>query len=182
MDPIFSELRDLVLDDERDPSRDSAEAAIALAKDWLETHTEDLLNKKGLGEYNGTMMQWFHWYTPAHGQHWLAETPALAKLGITGLWLPPASKGLAGAKDVGYVTYDLFGLGEFDQKGTVSTKYGTKEEYLVVIKACHGHGIQVYVDAILNHKMAADFEEDFEAFPYPINRYAVFGGSQSRSA
>lgn len=64
-------------------------------------------------------MQWFHWYTPADGEHWnrlLAEAPALAKAGITGLWLPPANKGIGGAVDVGYGTYDLLDLGEFDQK------------------------------------------------------------------
>jgi alpha-amylase len=183
MDPIFTELRDLVLEAERDPAQDTAEAAIALLKDWLASHTDDLLSKKGVGEYNGTMMQWFHWYTPADGQHWrrlLAETPALAKLGITGLWLPPANKGIGGANDVGYGTYDLFDLGEFDQKGTVATKYGTKDEYLAVIKACHDHGIQVYADAVLNHKMAADFEEDFEAIPFnPSNRYEPLGEART---
>ena len=38
-----------------------------------------------------------------------------------------------GAKDAGYSTYDLFDLGEFDQKGSVRTKYGTKEEYLSAV-------------------------------------------------
>jgi alpha-amylase len=179
MDPIFAELRDLVLEAESDPAQDTAEAAITLLKDWLDSHSEDLLSKKGAGEYNGTMMQWFHWYTPADGGHWsrlLAEAPALAKLGITGLWLPPASKGIAGANDVGYGTYDLYDLGEFDQKGTVATKYGTKDDLMAAIKSCHDHGIEIYADAVLNHKMAADFEEDFEAIPCsPSDRYQTMG-------
>ncbi|MCT0200519.1 alpha-amylase [Synechococcus sp. CS-1325] len=183
MDPIFTELRDLVLEAERDPGTDTAEAAIALLRGWLDTHTEDLLAKKGVGEYNGTMMQWFHWYTPADGQHWsrlLSEVPALTALGITGLWLPPANKGIGGANDVGYGTYDLFDLGEFDQKGTVATKYGTKAELMAAIKACHDSGIQVYADAVLNHKMAADFEEDFDAIPFnPSNRYEAMGEART---
>ncbi len=41
--------------------------------------------------------------------------------------MPPAFKG---TPNDGYEVYDLFDLGEFDQKGTVRTKYGLKEEYL----------------------------------------------------
>jgi len=69
MDAIFQELKDLVLEAERDPERDTGEAAVILLRQWLDTNTETLLSKKGLGEYNGTMMQWFHWYIPADGEH-----------------------------------------------------------------------------------------------------------------
>ena len=44
-------------------------------------------------------------------------------LGVTALWLPPAYKGAGGDKDVGYGVYDLYDLGEFNQKGSVPTKY-----------------------------------------------------------
>ncbi len=66
-----------------------------------------------------TILQAFEWYLPADSQHWKNITnliPDLHKLGITGLWLPPASKAASGVEDVGYGTYDLFDLGEFDQK------------------------------------------------------------------
>jgi alpha-amylase len=49
------------------------------------------------------------------------KAPDLAKAGITSLWLPPAYKGTGGGMDVGYGIYDLFDLGEFDQKGSVRT-------------------------------------------------------------
>ena len=76
--------------------------------------------------------------------------------------------------------YDLFDLGEFDQKGSVATKNGTKDELMAVIQACHDHGLQVYADAVLNHKMAADFEEDFEAIPFnPSNHYEAMGEARS---
>lgn len=48
------------------------------------------------------------------------------------IWLPPAFKA-TGEHDVGYGVYDLYDLGEFDQKGTIPTKYGTKDEYLDAI-------------------------------------------------
>jgi len=83
----------------------------------------------------------------------------LAEVGITALWLPPANKGAVGTDDVGYGTYDLWDLGEFDQKGTVRTKYGTKEELEQALSALHDEGLEVYYDAVLNHRMGADDSE-----------------------
>lgn len=106
-------------------------------------------------------MQFFHWYTPNDGNLWnqLAESAQyLAEVGITSLWLPPAYKGANGGYDTGYGVYDLFDLGEFDQKGSVRTKYGTRDEYLNAIKAAQSNGIQVYADIVFNHKMGADHE------------------------
>jgi alpha-amylase len=113
---------------------------------------------------NITLMQFFHWYIPADGtlwNHFGDEAAHLAKLGITGVWLPPAYKGASGGYDVGYSIYDLFDLGEFDQKGTVRTKYGTKAEYIKAIKNAHKEGIQVLGDVVFNHKAGADEKERF---------------------
>lgn len=54
---------------------------------------------------------------------------------------------------MGYGIYDLFDLGEFDQKGTVPTKYGTRQEFEASVQACHAAGMQVYADTVFNHKM-----------------------------
>ena len=111
---------------------------------------------------NGMMLQGFSWYLPSDGQHWrrMAErAPELAKLGFTAVWLPPAYKGQAGADDVGYGVYDLWDLGEFDQKGTVRTKYGTREEYVTAVHTLQDAGIQVLGDIVLNHKMGGDEPE-----------------------
>lgn len=120
-------------------------------------------------ESNGVLMQYFHWYTSDDGSLWnqlTDEAAELADAGITAVWLPPAYKGEGGDSDVGYGVYDLFDLGEFDQKGAVRTKYGTKEEYLKAIKAAQNENIQVYADIVLNHKMGADRLEEFKATPY----------------
>lgn len=133
-------------------------------------------------EYNGAMMQYFHWYTPADGSLWkqlAAEAAGLAESGITSVWLPPAYKGAAGPEDTGYGVYDLFDLGEFDQKGGVRTKYGTREEYLRAIEACHSVGVQVYADVVFNHKLGGDHEEEINATPYnPENRIEAIGEMQ----
>ncbi|BAY30188.1 alpha-amylase [Nostoc carneum NIES-2107] len=122
-----------------------------------------------MAKINGTMMQYFHWYTPNDGNLWSkveVSAPELAAAGFTALWLPPAYKGFAGAYDVGYGVYDLFDLGEFDQKGSVRTKYGTRQQYLDAVKSLQKHGLQVYADAVLNHKMGGDRTETPKATPF----------------
>lgn len=112
------------------------------------------------------LLQGFEWYLPQDGAHWrrLAERAAeLKEAGFTDVWLPPAYKGAAGRADVGYGVYDLYDLGEFDQKGSVETKYGTKEEYLSAIEALHQAGLGVIADIVLNHKMGADECETVQA-------------------
>lgn len=115
---------------------------------------------------NGTMIQYFHWYSEGDGVLWkqIEENAAwLAELGITAAWLPPAYKGAGGGYSVGYDPYDLFDLGEFDQKGTVPTKYGTKEEYLRAVNALKENNVQVIADIVLNHKAGGDEKETFHA-------------------
>jgi alpha-amylase len=137
-------------------------------------------------EFNGAMMQYFHWYIPADGRLWNqleAKVEKLAQSGITALWLPPAYKGAGGKDDVGYGVYDLFDLGEFDQKGSVATKYGTQEEYLRAIQAAREAGVQVYADVVFNHKMGADHQEEFHATPYnPKDRNEPVGEKQKIKA
>ena len=115
---------------------------------------------------NRTMMQFFEWDLPSNGNHWnkiKSEAKKLASNGITMCWLPPAYKGQAGMNDVGYGVYDLYDLGEFFQKGSIATKYGTKNEYLSMIKELHEMGMEVIVDLVLNHRMGADEIENINA-------------------
>ncbi|MGN6248850.1 MAG: alpha-amylase [Ginsengibacter sp.] len=107
----------------------------------------------------GTMLQYFHWYMPHDGSLWKQikeEAPRLKEIGFTSIWFPPAYKGSNGAYSEGYNPYDLYDLGEFDQKGSVRTKYGTREEYFAAIDAVHENGMQVIVDIVLNHKSGGD--------------------------
>ncbi|MEB2787146.1 alpha-amylase [Algoriphagus persicinus] len=114
---------------------------------------------------NGTMMQFFHWYSPEDTLWKEVKEKAeyLGNLGITSVWLPPASKGQLGGMSVGYDSYDLFDLGEFDQKGSIRTKYGTKDEFLEATQALHDRGVQVIVDFVLNHKAGGDESELVQA-------------------
>ena len=110
---------------------------------------------------NGVMMQYFHWYVGCSDNLWnqvADQADDLAAAGITALWLPPSTKGTTGC-DVGYGIYDLYDLGEFNQKGSVRTKYGYKSEYLAAINAAHQNGLEIYFDVVLNHKGGADTTE-----------------------
>ena len=139
-----------------------------------------------MSDPNGVMMQYFHWYSPDDGSLWnqVAEkADELAERGVTSLWLPPAYKGVGGGMDVGYGVYDIFDLGEFDQKGSVRTKYGTKDEYIQAVKAAQKSGLRIYADVVFNHKMGADAAEDVEATPFNMDdRNSTVGEYQTIKA
>jgi alpha-amylase len=136
----------------------------------LQALTAHLARGGTVSDLNGVMMQYFHWYTPGDGSLWnevASRAHELAAAGITAVWLPPAYKGVGGGKDVGYGAYDMYDLGEFDQHGSVRTKYGTREQYVAAVKALRRAGLQVYADVVLNHRMGGDSPELTWAVPYP---------------
>ncbi|MGL5081065.1 MAG: alpha-amylase [Microcoleaceae cyanobacterium] len=153
--------------------------------DWLEQNRGQL-GQSQKGDFNGTMMQYFHWYIPPDGQLWNelgSRAQELSNAGFTALWLPPVYKGNGGGYDVGYGTYDLFDLGEFDQKGSIRTKYGTKDELVAAIKSLKSAGIQLYLDVVFNHKMGGDTEEEIETVPVDHNnRNQEIGGVEKIKA
>ena len=115
---------------------------------------------------NGIIMQYFEWYLNCEKGLWnkvIEESEKLSRVGVTALWLPPAYKGIGGKNEVGYGPYDLYDLGEFDQQGSIATKYGTKDEYLEAIQVLKQAGIESYADIVLNHKMGADFLQIIKA-------------------
>ncbi len=77
--------------------------------------------------------------------------PELAEAGYSSLWLPPPTKG-SGGLSVGYDLCDPFDLGGRDQRGTVTTRYGTEAELLNLIETAHRFGIRIYLDNIMNHR------------------------------
>jgi len=112
--------------------------------------------------HNPTLLQFFHWYYPDGSTLWpeVAEKAALLNdIGINMVWLPPCYKGESGGYSVGYDSYDLFDLGEFEQKGSVATKYGDKQQLLAAVNALRSHNIGVLLDVVLNHKIGADEKE-----------------------
>jgi alpha-amylase len=139
---------------------------------------------------NGTMMQYFHWYIPNDGTFWnkvKQQAGFLAELGINAVWLPPAHKGKDGATSSGYDLYDYYDLGEFNQKGSVRTKFGTAAQLKEAAKELQRNGVSVYADIILNHMGGADETEkiwvrkvnddnrnQFQSEPFEIDAFTKF--------
>ena len=83
-----------------------------------------------------TIFQFFHWYYPAEKKLWneaVEQAVHLKFIGISHVWLPPAYKSSAGINGVGYDVYDLFDLGEFNQKGYRENEIWNQER----IYKCH---------------------------------------------
>ena len=82
------------------------------------------------------MMQAFYWDVPVDEQakdgswwdHLREIAPELKAAGISSLWTPVPAKGNWGIVDSGYGIYDHYDLGNYDQKGTVETRYGSRAE------------------------------------------------------
>ncbi|MBD1853036.1 alpha-amylase [Leptolyngbya sp. FACHB-711] len=169
MTNVFQQLEQRFHQLGKDLTPEVVETATQSLQEWLERNIDCLAARKPGAEFNGTMMQWFHWYLPSDGTHWnqLADrAQELAKAGITAIWMPPACKAMEGENDVGYGIYDLYDLGEFNQSKSTRTKYGTKDEYVAAVKAIQRAGMQAYADVVFNHKMGADCTEEFEVVPY----------------
>lgn len=111
----------------------------------------------------GVIMQAFYWDCPNdQAQSWWsylqAQIPSLSRHGFTAIWLPPVSKAYP-ALSMGYSPYDYYDLGEYNQKGSVNTWFGSKQQLLDLINLIHEHRMQVYADLVINHNSGADAQE-----------------------
>ncbi|CAL1716239.1 unnamed protein product [Somion occarium] len=131
---------------------------------------------------NPLMLQFFTWDSKHPNMSWWKhfenETGSLSELGFTQVWLPPPNKAMV-PQGQGYDAYDLWDLGEFNQKGTIATRWGTKEELVQAAAAARAHGIDIIIDAVLNHKLGGDRTEVFQAIPVdPHHRLRDIGPPQ----
>ena len=120
------------------------------------------------------MMQAFYWDVPVDDQakdgtwwdHLSSLAPELRTAGVSSLWTPIPAKGNWGIYDSGYGIYDHYDLGNYEQKGTIETRYGSRAELEQMIATMHKAGIKVYSDVVLNHLYGGD--ENFEAERYGL--------------
>jgi alpha-amylase len=114
---------------------------------------------------NSLILQAFEWHVPSDKRHWYrlkCLLPEWQAMGIDHIWIPPGCKGMD-PNGNGYDIYDLFDLGEFDQKGAISTKWGNFIELKDMMREAQSLGVKVIWDAVLNHKAGADYSESFQA-------------------
>ncbi|NAS29664.1 alpha-amylase [Flavobacteriaceae bacterium R38] len=100
------------------------------------------------------MMQAFYWDVPAGGTWWdevKTKIPSWQNAGIDAIWLPPVSKAMNGPLSMGYDPFDYFDFGNFDQNGSLETRFGSKTELQSLIDTAHSHNISVIADIVINH-------------------------------
>ena len=125
---------------------------------------EQVLLPEDLSQYErdeGVMMQGFYWDIEPRGEWWNNLSTKLEnwkKIGVDRIWLPPASKGQSGGYSMGYDPMDYFDFGQYDQMGTIKTRFGSKAELETLIAKAHNVGIEVIADIVLNHNSGGELQ------------------------
>ena len=99
---------------------------------------------------DSVIFQAFYWDVPLGGIWYdtiRQNAPALKAAGFTHFWFPPPTKGAGGGYSMGYDLYDNYDLGQYDQKGTVETRFGSLAELQAAAAACEN----VLLDLVANH-------------------------------
>ncbi|MBA7698766.1 hypothetical protein ES703_107448 [subsurface metagenome] len=77
------------------------------------------------------VFQAFYGDVPAGGTWYdtiRSQAPGLKAAGFTHFWFPPPTKGDSGGYSMGYDLYDNYDLGNYYQKGTTETRFGSLSE------------------------------------------------------
>jgi alpha-amylase len=61
---------------------------------------------------------------------------------------------------MGYDPTDYFDFGNYNQNGTIETRFGSKTELVNLITKAHTENIQVYADIVLNHNSGGQLENN----------------------
>lgn len=120
----------------------------------------NLMNKQAQisNKTSDIILQSFYWAVP-NGSWYNTISSRLSEikdLGFTYVWLPPPSKTYGPGPDsnglqVGYEPYDYYDLGEYNQQGSINTRYGSKADLLNLISLADKSNISVMADIVLNH-------------------------------
>ena len=98
------------------------------------------------------------WYT------YLAKlAPRLAAMGFDGIWTPPPCKDTNATNNMGYTPYDYYDIGQKNQRGDITTRFGTMDSFLRLVAVAHANGLEVYPDIVLDHCAGGD--------PYPSSPF-----------
>ena len=136
----------------------SSDDDTAPLEDLTDTDAQDL---NTLLNGNGVMMQAFYWDVTPQGAWYNEIAPKLtdwAANGVNRIWIAPPSKGQSGINSMGYDPSDYFDLGEFDQHGSTTTRFGSKQDLLDLITKAHDNKIEVIADIVLNHNSGGGVE------------------------
>ena len=134
---------------ENEQSTEAVKETVVIAKN----------NLKPIG--SGVMMQAFYWDVPAGGTWWnvvKGKVDDWSNAGFDAIWLPPASKAQNGPFSMGYDPFDYFDFGEYNQMGSVETRFGSTAELQSLVNTAHNNQLSVIADIVLNHNSGGDSE------------------------
>lgn len=134
-----------------------------------DTTNSDIPSESGIARSitgkSGAMMQGFYWDVPAGGTWYNTMKSKAAELanmaggyGIDAIWFPPPSKADNGAYSMGYDPFDYYDLGQYYQKGSTETRFGSQAELKSAIATFKSYGIASMADIVLNHRSGAKSE------------------------
>lgn len=106
-------------------------------------------------------LQGFYWNVVPGGVWWDSLSKIATKIksaGFSAIYIPPPSKGAGGGFSMGYDIYDHYDFGEFYQKGSTETRFGSKIELQRMSQTFKSLGIDVYVDVVLNHTAGGELK------------------------
>ena len=107
------------------------------------------------------MMQAFYWDVEPRFEWWntiSSKVSGWSDAGINRLWLPVATKGQSGGYSMGYDVSDYYDFGNFEQHGTVETRFGSREELESLIATAHDNDVEVIADIVINHNSGGGLE------------------------
>lgn len=102
------------------------------------------------------------------------QANSLRLAGFTAVWVPPVLKGAAGGYSNGYDPFDDYDIGSKNQKGTTTTRYGTREQLEKMVAQMRANGLDVYLDMVENHRNGDDGNFSFRT----NDAYGVFGAGR----
>jgi alpha-amylase len=136
--------------------------------------------------WNGKVVLQAFWWDAWHEKYpqdwytYLAKlAPRLRELGFDGMWIPSPAKGNTGSNSMGYDIFDHYDLGDKDQKGTVATRFGSKDSLLRLVAVAHANGLEVYPDVVLNHVSGGEEDPQAPGDKFKKFRYVGFSGPHS---
>jgi len=99
--------------------------------------------------------------------HLASQARALSLAGFTAIWLPPVLKTSSGASPGadGYGPFDDYDIGSKKQKGSIPTRFGTREQLQRCTAILRANGLDIYLDMVEHHR-AGDGGQPPEAFVF----------------
>lgn len=99
--------------------------------------------------------------------HIAAQARAFSLAGFTAIWLPPMLKTSSGASAGadGYGPFDDYDIGSKKQKGTVPTRFGSREALQRCAAVLRANGFDIYLDMVEHHR-SGDGARPPEAFVF----------------